>query len=103
MLYILKTTAGRKWTPVRKFQNTGLIQKRVIKHLQQYFHTRVRQDAVALVPRDVIDAGPLVEAGVGGAFVDVGLAVRSWGRSRQLTTRTSGQTEVIDRQTDTDR
>lgn len=83
MRYIFKATACGKWTPVRKFQNTGLMQKCVIKHLQQYFHTRVRQDAVALVPCDIIDAGPLVEAGVGGTFIDVGLAVRSWGQSRQ--------------------
>lgn len=35
----------------------------------------IGQRAVALVPGDIIDAGPLVQAGVGGTFVDVGLAV----------------------------
>lgn len=44
-----------------------------------YFHTGVRQDTVALVARDVVNARPLVEAGVGGTFVDVGLAVGSLG------------------------
>lgn len=38
-------------------------------------HTCIGQRAVALVPGDIIDAGPLVQAGVGGTFVDVGLAV----------------------------
>lgn len=39
--------------------------------------SRVRQDTVALVACNVVDASPLVEAGVGGTFVDVGLAVWS--------------------------
>lgn len=39
-------------------------------------HTSVRQQAVALVSSHVIYAGALVEAGVGGALVDVSLAVR---------------------------
>lgn len=38
--------------------------------------TGVRQQAVALVSSHAIDAGALVEAGVGGALVDVSLAVR---------------------------
>lgn len=38
-------------------------------------HTCVGQRTVALVPGDIINAGPLVQAGVGGTFVDVGLAV----------------------------
>lgn len=38
--------------------------------------TGVRQQAVALVSSHVINAGALVEAGVGGALVDVSLAVR---------------------------
>lgn len=37
----------------------------------------VRQNTVALVPCNIVNARPLVEAGVGGAFIDVGLAVRS--------------------------
>ncbi len=48
---------------------------RHIQYFQQYFHTRVRQDAVALVACHVVDARPLVEAGVGGTLIDVGLAV----------------------------
>lgn len=46
----------------------------------QYHLTRgscVGQRTVALVPGDIINAGPLVQAGVGGTFVDVGLAVRA--------------------------
>lgn len=35
----------------------------------------VGQDAVALVACNIVNAGPLVEAWVGGTFVDVGLAV----------------------------
>lgn len=47
-------------------------------------HTGVRQQAVALVSSHIIDAGALVEAGVGGALIDVSLAVRSWvGRIRE--------------------
>lgn len=37
--------------------------------------SRVRQDTVALVACNVVNACPLVEAGVGGAFIDVGLTV----------------------------
>ena len=42
-------------------------------------HTSVRQQTVALVSSHIIDAGALVEAGVGGTLVDVSLAVRSYG------------------------
>lgn len=49
---------------------------------QKYFPTCVRQNAVALVACDAVDALPLVEARVGGAFVDVGLAVRACGATR---------------------
>ena len=35
------------------------------------------QRTVALVSSDIINAGPLVQAGVGGTFVDVGLAIRA--------------------------
>lgn len=37
----------------------------------------IGQRTVALVPSDIIDAGSLIQAGVGGTFVDVGLAVRA--------------------------
>lgn len=38
--------------------------------------TSVRQQTVALVSSNIIDAGSLVEAGVGGTLIDVSLAVR---------------------------
>lgn len=41
-------------------------------------HTCIGQRTVTLVPGDIINAGPLVQAGVGGTFVDVGLAVRAY-------------------------
>lgn len=46
---------------------------------QQYLtvFTSVRQQTVALVSSHIVDAGALVEAGVGGTLVDVSLAVRS--------------------------
>lgn len=37
----------------------------------------IGQRAVAFVPSDVINTGPLVQAGVGSTFVNVGLAVRA--------------------------
>lgn len=44
--------------------------------------TCVRQNAVALVACDAVNALPLVETRVGGTFVDVGLAVRACGRCK---------------------
>ena len=41
-------------------------------------HTSVRQQAIALVSSHTVNASSLVEAGVGGAFIDVSLAVRSY-------------------------
>lgn len=41
--------------------------------------TSVGQQTVALVSSHIIDAGALVEAGVGGTLVDVSLTVRSYG------------------------
>lgn len=43
---------------------------------QLHEHTSIGQQAVALISSHIIDAGALVEAGVGSAFIDVSLAVR---------------------------
>lgn len=39
-------------------------------------HTGIGQQAVALISSHIIDAGALVQAGVGSTFIDVSLAVR---------------------------
>lgn len=39
-------------------------------------HTSIGKQAVALISSHIIDAGALVEAGVGSTFIDVSLAVR---------------------------
>lgn len=45
------------------------------QQFSQYFNTCVREDAVALVPSNIINAGPMVQARVGGTFIDISLAV----------------------------
>lgn len=45
--------------------------------------TCVGQEAVAGVAGHVIDARALVQAGVGGTFIDIGLAVGSWVRKKE--------------------
>lgn len=60
---------------------------------QKYFPTCVGQNAVALVARDAVYALPLVEARVGGAFVDVGLAVRACGATQSTLRKEPGRRE----------
>lgn len=76
--YLYKACGNCPRISARKCQNTRPTHGR-INYFQSYFHTRVRQDAVALVACDIVDAGPLVEAGVRGTLVNVGLAVWSCG------------------------
>lgn len=47
--------------------------------------TCVRQNTVALVACNAVNALPLVEARVGGTFVDVGLAVWAWEQRKKNT------------------
>lgn len=49
---------------------------------RKYFPTCVRQNTVALVASDTIYALPLVQARVGGALIDIGLAVWACGQSK---------------------
>lgn len=55
--------------------NLNMGEWNISSNFYQHFHTCVREDTVALVPCNIINAGPLVQAWVGGTFIDIGLAI----------------------------